>query len=162
MKTTISTSVLSLLFFAFSLTAFSQQELKNKIVDFMTLEPLESASVYIQNTTIGTVSNSDGKFVLLVPQAHINDTLVVSSIGYKSYKMPIALFDNTKEVYLEEDIASLEEVQLVTTPRPKTGNDIVLRALKELPENLPENPYMQKGFLRHKERNKKEFKWLIE
>jgi len=162
MKKNITTYLLRLVFFTLSLSAFSQQELKSKIVDFMTLEPLESASVYIQNTTIGTVSNADGKFVLLVPPAHLNDTLVVSSIGYKSYKMAISLFDNSKEVYLEEDIASLEEVQLVTTPRPKTGNDIVMRALKELPENLPQNPYMQKGFLRHKERNKKEFKWLIE
>ena len=162
MKKNITTYLLRLVFFTLSLSAFSQQELKSKIVDFMTLEPLESASVYIQNTTIGTVSNADGKFVLLVPAAHVNDTLVVSSIGYKSYKMAISLFDNSKEVYLEEDIASLEEVQLVTTPRPKTGNDIVMRALKELPENLPQNPYMQKGFLRHKERNKKEFKWLIE
>lgn len=162
MKKNVITYLLSIFFFALSISAFSQQELKNKIVDFMTLEPLESASVYIQNTTIGTVSNADGKFVLLVPSAHVNDTLVVSSIGYKSYKMPISLFDNSKEVYLEEDIASLEEVQLVTTPRPKTGNDIVLRALKELPDNLPEKPFMQKGFLRHKERNKKEFKWLIE
>ena len=138
MKKNVITYLLSIFFFALSISAFSQQELKNKIVDFMTLEPLESASVYIQNTTIGTVSNADGKFVLLVPSAHVNDTLVVSSIGYKSYKMPISLFDNSKEVYLEEDIASLEEVQLVTTPRPKTGNDIVLRALKELPDNLPE------------------------
>ncbi|WP_246130327.1 carboxypeptidase-like regulatory domain-containing protein [Bizionia saleffrena] len=162
MKANTIKYLLSLFFFAVSLSAFSQKELKNKIVDFMTLAPLESASVYIQNTTIGTVSNPDGKFVLLVPKAHVNDTLVVSSIGYKSYKMAVSLFDNTKEVYLEEDIASLEEVQLVTTPRPKTGNEIVLRSLEELPENLPEKPYMQKGFLRHKERNKKEFKWLIE
>src|SRR5690606_23127344 len=33
---------------------------------------------------------------------------------------------------------------------------------ERLPQNLPEEPYLQKGFLRHKERNKKEYKWLIE
>jgi hypothetical protein len=66
------------------------------------------------------------------------------------------------DVFLDQDIASLEEVVLVASTRPKTGNDIVLRAIERLPQNLPEQPYLQKGFLRHKERNKKEYKWLIE
>lgn len=151
-----------LIFGLLSMSAFSQKELKNKIVDFMTLMPIESASIYVQNTTIGTVSNADGKFVLVVPNEFVNDTLIVSSIGYKSFKTTVAEFDNTAEIYLEEDVASLDEVLLVAETRPKTGNDIVLKALSKLSDNLPELPYLQKGFLRHKERNKKEFKWLIE
>lgn len=145
-----------------SSTLIAQVELKNKVVDFGTLLPVESASVYIKNTTIGTISNTDGKFVLLVPEEHKSDTLIISSIGYKSFKTPVNEFDNTMEVFLEEDVATLDEVLLVAEARPKTGNDIVLKALKELPDNLPELPYVQKGFLRHKERNSKEFKWLIE
>ena len=47
-----------------SITAISQIELKNKVVDFATLMPLESASVYVQNTTTGTITNVNGKFVL--------------------------------------------------------------------------------------------------
>ncbi|MGB0788334.1 MAG: carboxypeptidase-like regulatory domain-containing protein, partial [Marinirhabdus sp.] len=108
------------------------------------------------------VSNTDGRFVLSVPRRYANDTLVISSIGYKSFKTPIANFDGSAEIFLEEDIASLDEVVLIAETRPKTGNDIVLRALKELPGNMPAQPYLQKGFLRHKERNKKEYKWLIE
>ncbi len=151
-----------LIFGIFSLTSFGQTELKNKIVDFATLMPLESASIYVQNTTIGTVSNADGKFVLLVPQEYEKDTLVISSIGYKTFKTPVNEFDNDFEVYLEEDIASLDEVLLVAETRPKTGNDIVLKALEKLSVNLPDSAYLQKGFLRHKERNTKEFKWLVE
>ena len=63
---------------------------------------------------------------------------------------------------MEEDIASLDEILIVAETRPKTGNDVVLRAIERLPDNLPENPYLQRGFLRHRERNKKEYKWLIE
>lgn len=145
-----------------SLVSFSQIELKNKILDFSTLMPIESASIYIKNTTIGTVSNEDGKFVLQVANELQSDTLVISSIGYKSFKIPVNEFDNTEEVYLEEDIAALDEIILIAENRPKTGNDIVLRALERLSENLPDSAYIQKGFLRHKERNSKEFKWLIE
>ncbi|WP_375238732.1 carboxypeptidase-like regulatory domain-containing protein [Aurantibacter sp.] len=140
----------------------AQVELKNKVVDFMSFAPIENASVYVQNTTIGSISNSDGKFVLLVPQKHENDTLVISSIGFKSFKAPVKEFDNSTEIFLEEDVAELDEIVLIAENRPKTGSDIVLRALKELPETLPDSSYLQKGFVRHKERNKREFKWLVE
>ncbi|HNU58575.1 MAG TPA: carboxypeptidase-like regulatory domain-containing protein, partial [Aquaticitalea sp.] len=140
----------------------AQVEVKNKIVDILTMIPIESASIYVQNTTIGTVSNADGKFVLLVPNEFSNDTLIVSSIGYKSFKTAVKDFDNSMEIFLEEDIASLDEVVLVAETRPKTANEIVLKALERLPKNMPDTSYLQKGFLRHKERNKKEFKWLIE
>lgn len=151
---------LSIFFFCFS--AFSQKEIKNKISDFGTMMPIESASIYVQNTTIGTVSNADGKFVLLVPNQFASDTLVISSIGYKSFKTLVSEFDNTQEIYLDEDIASLDEILLVAEIRPKTGNDIVMKALEKLSANMPDMPYLQKGFLRHKERNRREFKWLVE
>ncbi|NND63175.1 MAG: carboxypeptidase-like regulatory domain-containing protein [Flavobacteriaceae bacterium] len=162
MNFSYSKLLLSTLALLFSLSAFSQTELRNKIVDFTTYLPIESASIYIQNTTVGTISNSDGKFVLLVPREFVNDTLIISSIGYKSFKTTIAEFDSSEDIFLEEDIASLDEVILIADPRPTTGNGIVEKAIDRLDKNMPEMPYLQKGFLRHKERNKKEYKWLIE
>ena len=145
-----------------SVNTFSQTEIKNSVLNAESFLPLESASVYVKNTTIGTITNADGKFVLLIPKKYERDTLVISSIGFKSYKIPVNEFDSTFDVYLESDVASLDEVLLYAETRPKTGNDIVLRSLERLSNNLPDSSYLQKGFLRHKERNKKEFKWLIE
>lgn len=162
MKRSYLKQSLLFVFILISSIATAQHELKNKVVDFINLLPIESASVYVQNTTIGTVTNADGKFVLLVPESMSKDTLVISSIGFKSFKVPVEEFDNSFEVFLEEDIATLEEVVLNATPRPKTGDSIVLRALDRLDRNMPNQAYLQKGFLRHKERNKKEFKWLVE
>jgi len=162
MKPQFSKSVFVIIFLFFGSTVIAQIELKNKILDFATLMPLESASIYIENTTTGTISNSDGKFLLVVPNEYAKDTLVISSIGYKSFRTPVDEFNNEVEIYLEEDIASLDEVILVAETRPKTGNDIVLKALEKLSENMPDQPYLEKGFLRHKERNRTEFKWLIE
>ncbi|MFT5848086.1 MAG: hypothetical protein ACJARX_000207 [Psychroserpens sp.] len=153
---------LAILVLLFACTVSAQTEVKNKIVDFLMQTPIESASIYVQNTTIGTVSNADGRFALLVPQEFAKDTLIISSIGYKSYKTPVDEFDNSFDVFLEEDVASLDEIILIAETRPKTGNDIVLKAMEKLAINLPDSAYIQKGFLRHKERNKIEFKWLIE
>lgn len=145
-----------------SITVFSQTELKNTVLDAESFSPLESASVYVQNTTIGTITNADGKFALVVPEKYQRDTLVISSIGFKSFRVLVNEFDTSFEIYLDPDVASLDEIVLIAENRPKTGNDIVLRALEDLAENLPDSSYLQKGFMRHKERNKKEFKWLIE
>jgi len=152
----------TLLIFFIGATTFAQTELKGKVADFLTYQPIESASVYLENTTIGSITNADGNFVLKVPQQHLQDTLVISSIGYKSFKVVINEFENGSDIFLEEDVASLDEVVIVADPRPTTGNGIVQKAIEKLPKNLPEQPYLQKGFLRHKERNKKEYKWLIE
>ncbi|WP_281846993.1 carboxypeptidase-like regulatory domain-containing protein [Olleya namhaensis] len=159
--TQIKTSVI-IIFLLVGSFAVAQTEIKSKVTDFMSMLPIENASVYVQNTTIGTITNADGKFVLLVPKALEKDTIIISSIGFKSYKTTIDQFDNSLDILLEEDIASLDEILIVAENRPKTGNDIVIRALERLENNLPEQPYLQKGFLRHKERNKKQFKWLVE
>lgn len=153
---------LTLITITFVFFSYSQIEIKNKIVDFTKLLPIENASVYIKNTTIGTVSNSDGKFLLLVPQRLAKDTLVISSIGFKSFKITVEEFDNSETIFLDEDVAALDEVVINAAPRPTTGNAIVVKAIEKLELNLPDSSYIQKGFLRHKERNKLEFKWLIE
>ena len=69
------------LFFICTINSFSQVELKGKVIDFITYLPLENTSVYIDKSTIGSVSNADGNFILSVPKRLQNDTLVISSIG---------------------------------------------------------------------------------
>jgi hypothetical protein len=162
MKQSISKLFFTVLIFFITAITFAQTELKGKVADFLTYQPIESASVYIQNTTIGSITNADGNFVLKIPQQNQSDTLVISSIGYKSFKVVISEFENGTDIFLEEDVASLDEVVIVADPRPTTGNGVVQKAIEKLPRNLPEQSYLQKGFLRHKERNKKEYKWLIE
>jgi len=153
---------LALFIFFLGFIGFSQTEIKNKVLDTLDSYPIGSASVYIKNTTIGTVTNIDGNFLLQVPKKHENDTLIISSIGYSTYKIPINEFDASKEIFLKEEEASLDEVLLIAESRPTTGNEIVLKAIERLERNMPDSSYIQKGFLRHKERNKLEFKWLIE
>src|SRR5690606_597592 len=129
MKSVILRFFLTLLISFIGLNSFSQTEIKGKVADFMTYEPIESASVYIDKTTIGTITNVDGKFALRVPAVNLSDTLVISSIGFKSFKTTIEDFESGSDIFLEEDVASLDEVVLVADTRPKTGNDIVVRAI---------------------------------
>ena len=119
MKNRFLNFFIGLFIHVFCISIFAQTEIKNKVADFSTFLPIVSANIYVKNTTLGTISNSDGKFLLVVPREFEKDTLVVSSIGYKSFKISISDFDNSEEIYLETDIASLEEVLIIAETRPK-------------------------------------------
>ncbi|MGB1042169.1 MAG: carboxypeptidase-like regulatory domain-containing protein [Tenacibaculum sp.] len=105
-----------LLFFLFFCTiiSYSQTIIKGKISSIENL-PLEGASVYLNNTTIGTISNSNGEFILKAKQD--NYTLVVSFLGYKVKQIPIrnTLKQPFLNIKLEEDSAILDEVVIKKT-----------------------------------------------
>ena len=111
--------ILCILFFLCSTIAFAQKEISNQVVDFFKDEPIESASVYLKSTAIGTITNADGKFVLRIPEENAVDTLMVSSIGYSTEKIPLDQYDPSEPIYLVEAVASLDEVVLEAEIRPK-------------------------------------------
>lgn len=81
--------------------------LKGVVVD-KTEMPLPGASVTIKGTTIGTSTDSLGRFVLNVPNRG-KIVLVVSFIGYETKEIPVG--EQTKfRVVLQEKEESLDEV----------------------------------------------------
>lgn len=69
--------------------------------------PLPGATILIKNTTVGTVSNSEGKFAFSIPEG--NHTLLVSFIGYHSRE--IILTDKEHlEIVLQEEESQMDEV----------------------------------------------------
>jgi TonB-dependent starch-binding outer membrane protein SusC len=58
------------------------------VLDAATDEPLPSANIVYQGTTIGTTTNLDGEYSLSVPS--LDGTLVFSYIGYATQVVPIA------------------------------------------------------------------------
>lgn len=67
-----------------------QKTISGNIIDAST--PLEGATVLIEGTTTGTITNRDGDFSLEVPEEHLNGTLLVSYFGYTEQKVPIQSF----------------------------------------------------------------------
>ena len=101
------------LFLVSSLT-FSQTLLKGKITTQQN-QPLEGASVYFNNTTVGTITDTQGNFQLNCEEG--NYTLVVSFLGYKVEQLPINI-SKTQEnitIKLEEENNVLDEVVIQKT-----------------------------------------------
>jgi TonB-linked SusC/RagA family outer membrane protein len=73
-------------------------------------EPLVGATVVVKGTTIGTVTDLDGNYVLSnIPSGDV--TLVVSYIGYISKEVPPG--GDVVNVALKEDVVGLEEVVVI-------------------------------------------------
>lgn len=69
-----------IVFFLFPLFVFSQN-IKGKITD-ANQQPIEGASVYLDGTTIGTVSDADGLFEI-TSKSKYNTLLIVKFMGYE-------------------------------------------------------------------------------
>lgn len=93
----------------------AQKTIKGKITDNNNLV-LEGASVFLNNTTIGTISDENGEFELKAPSD--NYTLVVYFLGFKTVEKLI--LSEEKEyltIQLEEDNELLDEVELDISPK---------------------------------------------
>lgn len=106
-------SLLSILFFLFSLSVFAQTGvIKGNIKDKNTSEGLVGATVMLEGTTIGTNTDIEGNFSFKAPVGTYN--LVISFVSYKTQKIQGVKVENEKaltmNLNLEEDNTSLNEV----------------------------------------------------
>lgn len=90
--------------------SIQQQRVSGTIKDASTGEPIVGANVVVEGTTLGVVTDIDGKYSLEVPD--VNATLVVSFIGYQTAKISLS-GRTTIDIQLAADVKSLEEVVVV-------------------------------------------------
>ncbi|QCR23718.1 hypothetical protein C1N53_16110 [Pontibacter sp. SGAir0037] len=79
--------LLLLLLLTVHVAAWAQYELKGRVVDENTNEPLGFVSIYLNTTTRGTATNEKGAFALAVPAGKYE--VVVSFLGYEPIIYPI-------------------------------------------------------------------------
>lgn len=101
-----------------SLTAYAQERTVTGKVYDAAGEPIIGASVVIQGTTQGTITDIDGAFQL---KAQPSQTLVVSFLGYKDVILPVGNKNDFK-ITLEEDSKKLDEVVVVGYATQKKVN----------------------------------------
>jgi len=97
---------------------------------------LPGVSVVVKGTTIGTITNLDGVYVLSVPETAT--TLVFSFVGMKTTEVEIG-GQSTIDLVMEADILGLDEVVVVAygvqRKEAKTGSVAVVKAdeMKSIP-----------------------------
>lgn len=92
-----------------------------KIIDAITKLPLQAASVFAQNTTIGTATNAEGNFELLLPNGGYD--VVASFTGYET---------NTRRVTTAD--ANEKGIVVELKQKEKELADVVIRSSNEVPD----------------------------
>lgn len=98
----------------FSYSQLFAQELTGKIIDSETKKPILFGTVYFASTSIGSVSDADGKFKIWDFDPGKYD-LTVSHVGYKDYYLPISFVkEERKEILVElvPDVVKLPDFYL--------------------------------------------------
>lgn len=91
-------------------TSVQKFRVNGQIKDAETGEPMIGVNIVVKGTTMGVVTDVEGKFTIELPDP--NSTLVISSIGYKTQEIAV----NNQQVInitLEADTKQLEEIVVV-------------------------------------------------
>src|SRR5688572_15650407 len=100
--------------------SFGQFTVTGRIVDTESKEPLTGASVYCQNTTIGTTTNKQGEFSLQLKSGGYE--LIISYTGYQTKQIQISSADaRLADIELSKEEKSLGEVIIKTSNEVKDG-----------------------------------------
>ena len=140
----------SLLIFYFLLSTtfcFTQNfiKLSGKVFDYKTNDPISCANIFVMGQAIGTNTNTSGEFIFNVPIKNKFDTIVVSSLGYESFKCLINDFSN-KIIYLKPYVYNLQEITIKNIfLKPK---QILNNVKKHYDDNYVTTPYIASAFYR--------------
>lgn len=112
--------LLFLLFSFFSVAAKAQFTVTGRVVDSATQEPLSGASVYCQNTTVGTTSNKQGEFSLQLKSGGYD--LIVSYTGFQTQRLQISHSDaKLPDIQMLREEKSMAEVIIKSDNALKDG-----------------------------------------
>ncbi len=138
---------LILLFLSISYTSnfAANITISGKITNSKTKQPIEFANISIKGTTIGTITNTDGEFEILIPGKFKNRQIFVSYVGYKTYSTPILqIANNFLNIELENIGITINEI-LVITDSPQ---ELIRKALRKIPHNYSDQAIIYTSFFR--------------
>lgn len=116
-----------------------------KIIDEETGDPLPFATIGFRSVPKGTVTNSNGEFVLNIPEDLHNDTLSVSFLGYVGRVIPVKqAIGNDMTITMRREYISIPEIII----RNQIPQEILLKARRAIPRNYGDSPVMMTGFYR--------------
>jgi hypothetical protein len=110
---------LLLSFTVISLFSFAQFTISGKVVDADTKEPLQSASVFAQNTTRGTTTNTEGLFSLTLEKGGYE--IIFSFTGYQSKTITVQGNSEQLNIELKKADNSMTEVIIKSSNEVEDG-----------------------------------------
>ncbi|MAN26460.1 MULTISPECIES: carboxypeptidase-like regulatory domain-containing protein [Mesonia] len=121
-------------------------EYKGKVVDAKSSDEIASTHLHIKNSTISTITNSEGEFSLKVPSSNSNSVVTISVLGYQSKNIHLNYFELPYTIIsLEPAAEELSEVQLFSATNAK---ELVRQTLANKGTNYINEPLVLTAFYR--------------
>lgn len=135
--------------------------ISGKVVDNDTGEPLVYATIALENEAFGTITNLAGEFDFHLPDTLLNKTLVISSLGYLNYTIPVrTIIQQEKlEIKLVPGHILLDEVMVSEN---LTAANLLSIAITRIEKNYPMTPVEMDGFYRETKQVNEEYVALLE
>ena len=125
-----------------------------QLKDAKTGEKIIYATISVPGSGVGTVSNSEGEFLLKVSKSLNAEVFEVSHLSYATTKFKISeSIGKDKTFYLEPQYLMLKQITVV----PKDARGIVSMALRNIRKNYSEVPNMMTGFYRETIRQRRDY-----
>lgn len=105
---------LSFLFISiFAVTTIYAQTIYGRVYDTKQGQPLEGATVYLNGTSIGTITDQEGRFFIKTKKK-IKASLIISYVGYKQVVIHEPYRNIAFNIVLQPEAGALEEIYLTT------------------------------------------------
>ena len=120
-------------------------EIKGKVVDSVSGKPLSFAQIALHHSGLGTTTNEEGVFLLDIPAANQNDSLLIYFLGYETRKMSVSacLFPSL-QIFMKPLVLQLSEVDIVGL----TPEEVIRRTVVAIPANYGQTPLILTAFIR--------------
>lgn len=124
------------------------------VVDNITNDKLPLVSITVMGTNITTMTNSEGQFLLKVPNSYLDKEVEFSLIGYSKNRISLSLLAKNKaKIILNQKVNELSEINI---KRPKDAATLVEIVFSKKGENYSKDAANMTAFYREtiKKRNK--------
>jgi hypothetical protein len=109
--------LLILTLFVLEESALGQTKIYGKVVDGKTFEALPYVNVFLNNTTIGTITDNAGEYTLTIPTGEFE--VVFSFVGYQPKKKKVSLDNDKTSRFDVELLPAKQELKTVTVTSSK-------------------------------------------
>ncbi|MEO6405268.1 MAG: carboxypeptidase-like regulatory domain-containing protein [Ferruginibacter sp.] len=107
-------------------TGISQQNyftVAGQVLNEETRLPMQGASVFAQNTTLGTATDASGNFKLYLPNGGYDIAITFTGFTTETKRVSSADGNNNLEIFLKQKEKEMAEVSIVSTSEVKDGWD---------------------------------------
>lgn len=125
--------------------SWDTKDVTGRITDAETGEPVPYANIGIPKEARGTIANSNGEFIFRISGEWINDTVVISHIGYHPQKIPVSRsIDGKLTINLSRVYVPIPEIII----RNQVPQEIIRRAYNSVIKNYGNTPANLTAFYR--------------